>query len=380
MMTPRPLTEFFLVTTPGFEDLALAELHSWYPDLTAEQEHGGITVHAPVETGLSMNHVLKIPTRILLRADSFRCKDFPKLYNAVAGLNWRQWIDSRTELEVEAASRESRLKIKKRIESTCVDAWKAYQKKHMGKEKKPGLKAKLFVRFHKDICTLSLDTSGERLHKRGLRKNIGDAPLRETIAAALIQLVARTYPPGRRFEVEIVDPMMGAGTFLLEAAMRDQPVSTREFGMGAYRIQPETPPPAPAFPQQPVALIGFEKDQKTLSAAAENLKPVGIKTALSDADLFTAKPLPDTDAERWLFANPPYGERLKINEPLPAYYAKLFSACEKVARPDRACFILPAKAVKGKFNLPPRWRVLDKRSFSNGGIPVIAFVFDHGEA
>jgi hypothetical protein len=64
-----------------------------------------------------------------------------------------------------------------------------------------------------------------------------------------------------------------------------------------------------------------------------------------------------------------------VKEPLAEFYARLFAAAEKVARPDRACFLLPGKAVKGRFPLPAGWKVLEKRPFLNGGLPVVAFVF-----
>lgn len=375
MMSPPPQFEFFLVTLPGFEDLAAKELTNWFPSLEGKIETGGVSVQTDLPTGLSLNMALKIPTRILLRADSFRCRDFPKLYKRVAELNWRQWIDSRCELAVEVSSRESRLKIKKRIEKTCLDGWAEFQKKHTGKEKKAGLKATLFVRLHKDICTLSLDTSGERLHKRGVRKHIGEAPLRETIAAALIDLVSSVSDSGAKIDVEVVDPMMGSGTFLIEAAVRDRPITDREFA--AFRLKPQAPPRSPELRERISGLVGFEQDAKTVAAAAENLKSLKLdfEPRLHHADLFGAEPLGPAKNQRWLFCNPPYGERIKINDPAAEYYARLFAAAERLARPGRACFIIPAPAAKGRLQLPPEWKVLTKKPFSNGGIAVVAFVF-----
>jgi putative N6-adenine-specific DNA methylase len=370
-------SEFFLVTLPGLEELAAAEVKEWCPGIEAKTEHGGVTVFAPLETGLAMNLVLKIPTRILLRTARFRCRDFPKLFNQISGMNWRLWIDSRCELTVESSTRASRLKMKKRIESTCLDAWKNYQKKHAGKEKREGLQLSLYVRFLKDECTLSLDTSGERLHKRGIRKHIGEAPLRETIAAALIQLVGRTYEDPGHVAVEVIDPMMGSGTFLLEAVARDLPVDRRGFPFAAFRLKPGEPPRLGSSRPRIESLLGFESDKDAIAAANENLKALALPIAQKTVaiDFFKARPLPAATQQRWLFANPPYGERLKVDEPLGQYYAKLFAAAERFAQPDRACFILPAKAVKGKFPLPLDWQVLVKLPFLNGGIPVVGFVF-----
>lgn len=366
------MNEFFVVALPGLEDIVKSEIEAWYPGLEVQTAHGGVTVKAPLDVGLSMNLTLKTATRVLLRISTFRSRDFPNLFNRVRKIPWGQYIDPSCELKISTSTRMSRIKIKKRIEETCEDAWIDYQKAQ-GATKVRGRRAHLYVRFVEDECTLSLDTSGERLHKRGERTHIGEAPLRETIAAALLQMTAATAPDVR--EVEIVDPMMGSGTFLLEAANAETPTESREFGFDAFVAKNISIPKVMSSRPKIVALNGFEKDKKTLLAAKSNLSKVkGVK--IHQADIFTAEPLPQAQSARWLLCNPPYNERLKVKEPLAEYYARLFAACEKVAKPDRACFLLPSKAVKGKFVLPLGWKVVHKRPFVNGGIPVTAFVFE----
>lgn len=366
--------EFFLVSLPGLEDLVAAEVKDWFPEFEARVEYGGVTVLAPMSEGLKMNLVLKIPTRILLRVTKFRCRDFPKLYRKVSEFPWHKWLDTSAGMEVFAASKQSRLKIKSRIEETCIDAWRAQQE-----ESDTTKKAKLYVRVVNDEVALSLDTSGERLHKRGLRQHIGEAPLRETIAAAMLQMVARSMDASENRGIELVDPMMGSGTFLLEAVTRDAVIDAREFAFERFAQQPRGIPILKTIRPQFTNLIGYERDTDTLRAAKLNLASCknGTPVEFRREDFFSAAPLPLTLPERvrWVITNPPYGERLKVDEPLSTYYGKLFAAAERVAHPDRACFLLPAKAVKGKFALPISWKVLEKRRFLNGGIPVVAFVF-----
>lgn len=368
------MTEFFLVALPGLEEIVKREVLDWYPDLEPKIEHGGVTVHAPLERGLEMNLALKTVTRILLRVSTFRCRDFPKLYNYIRTTKWEEWVDPACVIDVNVATRLSRLKIKSRIEEACLDGWAAHAEE-AGVKPDHRKKLTLYVRFVNDECTLSLDTSGERLHKRGARELVGEAPLRETIAAALIALTASTDEAAD--VVEVVDPMTGSGTFLLEAGTRDEVVASREFAFANFRAQPTRPPELRAAHAKVEGLIGFEADAKTLKAARGNL---GKTADLRHQDIFAAEPLPAA-RRRWLFCNPPYGERLKVDEPLVKLYERLFAACENVARPDRACFLLPAKGVKGKFLLPPAWKVLAKQPFVNGGIPVVAFVFGrHGQS
>jgi len=373
-MSANEPQEFFLVALPGLEDLVQAELREWFPELENKVEHGGVSVQAPLGIGLSMNMALKTPTRILLRMKSFRCKDFPKLYNKIAAFPWKDWIAPDCEIKVHVSTRLSRLKIKTRIEETCTDGWIEYQKQQKVKCVR-GKTADLYVRFVNDECTLSLDTSGERLHKRGQRTHVGEAPLRETIAASLIQLLGRKHAWNIPGPVELIDPMMGSGTFLLEAAYRDQLVEAREFAFEKFANQPETKPALSGKRPKIDSLIGFEKDAKTVTAAKTNLKDTSHVT-IKKEDFFDAKPLPAAgNRQRWVIANPPYNERIKVKEPLNELYARLFAKSEEVAKPDLACFLLPAKAVKGKFDLPRGWKVLEKRPFLNGGIPVVAFVF-----
>jgi putative N6-adenine-specific DNA methylase len=370
--------EFFLVSLPGLEDLVEAEAREWFPEFEYEIGHGGVTVRAPLARGLAMNLVLKIPTRILLRVDRFRCRDFPTLYKRILAYPWKRWVDPACELGVQVSTRLSRLKIKKRIEETCQDAWMD-ARREQGLTAVRGRRLTLYARFFEDECTLSLDTSGERLHKRGARRHVGMAPLRETIAAALIQLVGRSHSGGDDGPVEIIDPMTGSGTFLLEAVERDLPVDRREFAFETFAFAPEDTALRLHVPRPTVSrLIGYDIDPEALAAARANLSTLGAKRAeLHAGDFFTAPPLPPAadSTRRWLFANPPYNERLKVKEPLAEFYARLFAAAEKVARPDRACFLLPGKAVKGRFPLPAGWKVLEKRPFLNGGLPVVAFVF-----
>lgn len=372
IFTPQ---EFFVVALPGLEDLVEAEIHEFHPDWKLSREHGGVTLRAPLEDGLALNLVLKTATRVLVRVFEKRLRDFPSLFKTVSAMDWKQWIDPSSTLTVHASTRVSRLKIKKRIEETCHEAWSAYQRK-LGVKADPKRNADLYVRFANDICTLSLDTSGERLHKRGEREYIGEAPLRESIAAALIQWVGREFSGDVR-EAEVIDPMMGSGTFLLEAALRDEPADRRAFAFENFARAPESAPALQADRVRIASALGYEIDAKTLQAARHNLEPALAKCEIKiiNADIFKAEPLPRSERARWLFCNPPYGERLKIEQPLADYYRDLFAACARVANPQRACFIIPTKAVKGKFQLPPGWKVLAKRPFLNGGIPVTAFIF-----
>lgn len=365
------LVVFYLVSLPGLEDLVAAELKDWCPDLEFSQDHGGISLKAPLEVGLSLNQVLKTPTRILLRITSFRCRDFPALYKTIATFPWRHWIDPTCDLKANATVRESRLKITKRVEETAEKAWTAYQKQgpHLRDSKKP---IELYIRIVKDECTLSLDTSGESLHKRGERQHVGKAPLRETIAGALVQWMGRAGGESSG-PIELIDPMMGTGVFLLEAARRDERIESREFQFDIFKGGKSTPLELQTPRAKINHLVGCEIDQKTFKAAEHNLARVSNKTLLQQ-DIFQSKSLVKSEATRWLICNPPYGERIKIKGNIIEYYQNLFAVCEQVAAPDLACFLIPAKHLKGKLRLPPGWKIIGKRPFLNGGLSIVALL------
>jgi len=373
----KPLAEFFLIIPPGLEDLAADELRQWRPDVLPQKEFGGLRLECPLERGLALNLCLKIPTRILLRVDSFRCRDFPKLFKKISHFPWEEWLDPGVQLEVHVASSKSRLNMKKRIQDTVQKGWLHFQKKTQAAVQDACVS--LYVRFHEDLCTLSLDTSGERLHKRSGDKFIGKAPLRETLAAALFELVSAESVDKA---VEIVDPMMGSGTLLSEAFLKSHVFSQRHFAFEHFKFSSLESPKYHGPKREILQMVGYEKDPKTFSVASRNLKKLSseISFELFQQDFFEASPLLRTPSslpprERWVLCNPPYGERLKIKGSPQKFYESLFAQMEKILMPDRVCLLLPERPLKGKLNLPPSWKVKAKIKTSNGGIAVNMFLF-----
>lgn len=372
----KQTSEFFLITLPGLEDLVAQEVMEWMPKADPQVEHGGVTLHLPLEQGLSLNRALKLPTRILLRVTRFKCRDFPKLFQKVSGYKWSEIVDISLTPKVHASSSKSRLSIKKRIEKTCLDGWQAAQKKANVKTSSLGDELDLYVRIHNDTCTLSLDTSGERLHKRGSEKQVGQAPLRETIAAGLIQMLSTHYKG--ESPVELIDPMMGAGTFLIEAARRDELISRRSFSHTHFKspndFEPQLVEKRPAITK----IIGFESDLKTFKSAQVNWKDLNLKTETQfyAEDFFKSAPLAVSKTHsRWVVCNPPYGKRIKVTGPLKEYYENLLLKIEEKLKPNLVSILIPSRPVKGRLKLPLNWKVTEKRSITNGGIPVTAYVF-----
>ncbi|MCM2281450.1 MAG: hypothetical protein NDI61_06345 [Bdellovibrionaceae bacterium] len=392
------MSKFFIIVPPGLEEIAAVELRLWLrewgvefdgtqsPQPVLQRHRGGLELELPLELGFALNHVLKTASRILVRVEDFGCRDFPKLFRKSRAFPWNDWsFPQAPSPAVSASSHRSRLRLKKRIEETCVEGFRAWRKAHGGpvdefREPKPSL----FVRLEDDICTFSMDTSGEHLHKRGYRTDVPEAPLRETIAAALVLKLLEGADAQR--EWTLVDPMAGSGTLLLEAAglgnRLKRAYAYRDFAMVRERrvsVRPVEqmgrPVQLPRFSQ----LLGVDRSADALRAARANAERGAgdVNPEFLEGDLVAAQEpefssqLPQNGA---VICNPPYGERLKIEGSLTGYYSRLIAAIESRLAPERVGLLLPAKADAQRIAWPRAWRPVSATRFSNGGIPVIFHV------
>lgn len=373
---PSNAHDFFVICTPGLEHVTSFEIKNWFPSASPRAERGGVAVAMSLGEGLALNRVLKTATRVLLRLAIFGCRDFPKLFKKVSGFPWEEWLDDRADVEFNASTHGSRLKMKKRIEETCRDGRIARLKKRGRPHGYTLGNASVYVRIDDDVCVLSLDTSGEILHKRGTRVLTADAPLRETIAAALL-LLFDLEDGGSSVKRELVDPMTGAGTFLIEAAGLSKPVGTRAFAFEKFIGDRSVASVPSGAGERYSRLIGFDLDAKAAWSARENLRKIvpAPPFEIFERDFFTGAPLPEATGWRGLIANPPYDERIEIRGRPAEFFEKLFAASERVASPDAACFIVPEKIDVARLRIPTEWLRTGQQRFSNGGIPVVALSF-----
>jgi putative N6-adenine-specific DNA methylase len=307
----------------------LQELWPWLLDLDGRPhgyalgemrlEPGGLEIEAPLHLGLQLNFVLKTAHRVLLRLASFKVRDFPKLFQRAQKIDWGAWIpaDSQSHVALEVAASGSRLNNEKRIIETLSSAWK------LKPVPKNQAKDKIFVRMFEDQVTISLDTTGEHLHFRGDSKKIGEAPLRETLAAFCLQRLIADKTFSDLQHVTLIDPMMGSGTFLQEAALLREPLH-RPFPFQRWKGIPKALSldefQRPWRHDQPLwhKLMGFDLVPEMVSLAQENFKNAGasdtVPVELAALDLF-AKAATSVAASPgglvWCVLNPPYGERIK---------------------------------------------------------------------
>jgi putative N6-adenine-specific DNA methylase len=341
---------FFLQVPPGLENLAKQEFELKYPILAPETpvpqvmvEKGGIIIELPLEKGFALNYWLKIPNRVLLRFAHFKCRDIPKLFNKVSKLKWAPYFAGQ-KFQIHSSSHESRLfddrKIVKAIEDALEKNFKASEPKARAKKRVRYFKDwNLYCRFEDDWCTLSLDTSGERLGLRGYKVANGMAPLRENIAAALYLYMLfhfgeETRPSGELTPSTLVDPFCGSGTLLTEAALFFEPNLYRNYAFEFFPLNEDKKAagepqlrPASLNLDIPLFLIGIDKSEERVNEVKENLKSAGINLAdsafLSSDSLTKTFPLKmncdvfsDPNNEVWCLTNPPYGKRVKTSAKL----------------------------------------------------------------
>lgn len=192
----------------------------------------------------------------------------------------------------------------------------------------------IHVHIFKEYCTLLLDTSGESLHRRGYRRTKHEAPLNEILAAALVKL------SGWQVGDLLLDPMCGSGTIAIEAAMQGMNIAANalraKFGFMYWRdydaqvwqqVQQEVLAQARTTPISPI-ILARDKSIDAVRNAEENARRAGVADAISfTAGDFFRQPAPHFDGNKTLVFNPPYNERLKIEDTLQFY--KSISDCLK---------------------------------------------------
>lgn len=347
---------FFLAVPPPWGPLAAAELHEKLAALDfsinapVEVLAGGLTVHLPLAQGLLLNHYLKIPSRLLLRLAQFRCRDFPTLYKKAAKIFWGQYINAVS--AVEFSAHHSRLIDARKARKAVTEAVQASFKARP--PKKNAAAGMIFVRLQDDQAEISLDTSGERLDRRAYRVQVGRAPLRENLAAAMLYFLKQNFPAIMAQTPTLFAPMCGAGTFITEAQSfyhpLPRPYAYQNWGCRPrLNIAPDRRPLAlPALFASP--MYGLDWDAQVLAAAQHNeqtlAQQLGEKLSATwiCGDIFSAAkafPLPLV-----MVLNPPYGRRLPLATDPATYFPQLYQTLWKNFRPNLLAMLLPPFVLK----------------------------------
>lgn len=371
-MDQRCREDFFAVVAPGLEPVCAAELVEL--DLApARACPGGVEFAGRLADLYRANLQVRTASRIVVRFAAFRCRDFPTLYRQASRLPWGRFVRAETPLHCRVTCRNSRLLHTGRVAET-LQAGAAHA---LGRQPLPGAAGQLvLVRIVDDVVELSIDSSGELLHRRGYRTSVAAAPLRETLAAGMLRLLAW------HGDEPLADPLCGTGTLLLEGALlaaRRAPGLQREFafqqwpgyrdGLWAQLCQAARRAEHPC----PTTIAGADCDGTALAAAGANLERAGLTTAVTLQQLALAEQ-PIHAGSGLVVCNPPYGKRLVTRQPLADYYAGLGRELQRAYPGWRKAMICPEPRLAHATGLPFReLAVLD-----NGGLQVGLFVTPGG--
>lgn len=305
------------VTGFGLEAVVARELRDLGYEKTTVED-GRVRFSGDFEALVRANLWLRSADRVVVEVGSFEARDFGELFDRTRDLPWDDWVPKDAQFPVNGRSIKSQLHsvpdCQRIVKKAIVERLKT---SHGSGEdvwlEETGPMYQVEVALRKDVATLTIDTSGDGLHKRGYRKLTAKAPLRETLAAALVQL--SVWKPDRAF----IDPLCGSGTIPIEAALiatRRAPGLNREFACSAWpqisdsvweQARTEARDLIVPAPDQP--LIGTDIDDKVLSTARYHAKLAGV----ADCIHFQQRPFNEFSSSRkfgCLIANPPYGERL----------------------------------------------------------------------
>ena len=330
------MSKFTLIATSSFglESVVALELKGMgYIDLKVE--NGRVEFTGDARDIVRCNLWLRCAERLLLKMAEFPATDFEELYQGTLKVPWENIIPENGKMHVTGKSVKSKLfsvpDCQSIVKKAVVEAMKRKYPRALFPEDGPVYKIEIGIL--KDTATLTVDTSGAGLHKRGYRLGRGDAPLRETLAAAII-LLSR-WDPSRIF----ADPLCGSGTIPIEAALIGRNIApglkrgfvSEEWPNIPSRIwSAQRDEASAAIRDVPLSIFASDIDTGVFRSARENAENAGV----TDNIVFQKKPVEEFSSKKkygCIVCNPPYGERIgdpKETEALYTEMGKVFSKLE----------------------------------------------------
>jgi putative N6-adenine-specific DNA methylase len=374
---------FFAATAPGLEPLVAEELRAL--GIAGTAEPGGAAFGGGDDALYRANLHLRTASRVLVRLAEFHARSFFELERHARRVPWERVVARGGAVRFRVTCRKSRLyhsdAVAERlmlaaervgaVEAAAVARAAGADADDVGE----GADAQLFVvRVLHDRCTVSADSSGALLHRRGYRQAVARAPLRETLAAGV--LLAAGWDPA----TPLADPLCGSGTIPIEGALlarRIPPGLTRAREGGfAFARWPELDAARWAevvaegeraiLPRAPAPIVGSDRDAGAVDAAVANAERAGVAAdvAIRQAPL-SAAPLPPGGG--LIAANPPYGVRASEGRDLRGLYARLGALSrEAEGGPRRLALLSPDPRLDGQVGMPVR----EVLRTTNGGIGV----------
>ena len=315
-------SQLVATTYAGLEDVLAAELLALNAD-EVQPARRAVYFSGNEEMIYRANYSLRTALKILVPLRTFKILKADDLYHQALKIRWEEYFDADKTFAVQSTvfsdlfnnSMFASLKLKDAI----VDRFRrAVQKRPSVDTRNPMVQINLHIA--NNSCTISLDSSGESLHKRGYRVGTHEAPISEVLAAGMLKMA------GWNGEEPLLDPMCGSGTILIEAAMMAKNILPGELGRKYAFQQWKSYQPAlfekikseQDYQKPSFQLYGADISRKNVDLAFRNAQKAGVSDMLKleVADFRTSEKKPDC---RILMFNPPYGERLEAGD--EAFYS-----------------------------------------------------------
>jgi putative N6-adenine-specific DNA methylase len=369
----------FAVCAPGFAPLVAAECEAMGLPV-GEVSAAGVSLSLTLAELFRLNLWSRCASRVIVRMASFEARDFATLEKAAARVPWARVLAPGASARVRVTCKKSRLyhsdAVAERVARGIVGAVAGAQVLGHARDDEDDDEEQpsqlIVVRFDHDRCTISADSSGALLHRRGWRLAVAKAPLRETLAAGM--LAALPW----RTDVPLVDPFCGSGTIGIEAALQARDMAP---GLGrAFALEQWPHAPAAAYaaereaararvkPSAGVPIVLRDRDAGAIEAARANAARAGVlddlvieQGALSDTELAAI------GEHGVLLTNPPYGQRVSGGADLRGLYARLGDVLRAGGRGWRLGMLVPPdRELAGQLRL----KLVPTLRTTNGGLPV----------
>jgi putative N6-adenine-specific DNA methylase len=374
---------FFVSCAPGLEMILAQELKELNltilePEPAAaasknrvsSDDPGGWLLSGSLEDIYRSNLHLRTASRVSVRLGEFYAAAFSELRKKASRLEWERYLSPGQPVHLSVTCHKSRLyhsdAVAERVVGAINDRFS-----NSKKETQPSKNGQLvLVRLVNDLCTISVDSSGALLHKRGYRLESAKAPLRETLAAALLLLT------GWSAEMPLIDPFCGSGTIPIEAALLDRnipPGVARDFafmhwpGFVLLEWERVLHSARDGIIRRDTHIFGYDRDQGAIQAAISNASRAGLKEVVHFQRQSISELTPPSSNPGWVITNPPYGVRISGSKDLRNLYARFGNLLTTAFSRWQAGILCYDKKLTANLGLPPQQT---SYHFTNGGLPV----------
>lgn len=377
--------KIFVSCAPGLEPYLIQECKSlgisqnkeepeFATNLPSGEDKGGIEFLGNDEQIYQCNLHLRTASRVIVRLGEFYAAAFSELRKKSSRLDWGQYLRPGQPVEIKVTCHKSKLyhsdAVAERVRGAIEDALHTAPK-----PAEKGAEAQLvLVRLVNNRCTISIDTSGELLHRRGYRQAVAKAPLRETLAAGLLLAAGWTG------ESPLIDPFCGSGTIPIEAALIARNIApgiNRKFSFMNWPnyqkdlFMSELDHCRKAIVQTSQYLYASDRDRGAIEMATANAARTGVNENIKFA-CHAISDLPTFEKNGFVITNPPYGMRIVSSKDLRNLYASFGKVLMERFPGWKAGILCSEDALIAALDLGPAQNTVH---LINGGIPVKYSIF-----